>query len=365
MQFAFCTIDTLLDNVDDVSDSDSDSVLDAMEYWNHMPNKNQKGLVDVARIFKIKVGKWMVHVPSEKVDEVWGLIATAIFNEDFGSAVLTAKVSPKNEENSVEDPIMHVICVYTSDFTDMQEVVKAENVLRNLGIRIDLKYKPDLYTYLGIYRGNPYNILPRVYSSRVSGQASMVKSFITGKTKRTLIKAEGFVETRTTRSRAPQNSSSSVKGSAMTTQGNANSQSSTETQSITGSQNSIRRRTSVNPQITETSKSSRENSQTMVKSQITKTSKSNIGNTPGTSSVNTQSTVQSNSNETPKNIVNSMSIVSREMKKKEVREPNAECREKVTQRVDEDRWCGPRWHASSEWNADTKNSAEFWDACRE
>ena len=88
-------------------------ILDAREYWKYMPNKNQNSLVDVARRFKVTLGKWMVQVPSEKVDEVWGLIATAIFNEDFGSAVLSAKVSPKGDENSVEDPNMHVICVYT------------------------------------------------------------------------------------------------------------------------------------------------------------------------------------------------------------------------------------------------------------
>ncbi len=196
-----------------------------------MPNKNQKGLVEVAKMFKIIVGKWMVHVPSEKVDEVWGLIATAIFNEDFGSAVLTAKVSPKNDENGVEDPNMHVICVYTSDFTNMQEVVKAENVLRSLGIRIVLKYKPDLYTYLGIYRGNPYNICPSVYSSRMSwnSQASIVKSFITGKITRTLIKAEA--------------------GIAKSPPEIANSASSTESRSIGNSQ------TSMNSHITETTKS--------------------------------------------------------------------------------------------------------------
>ena len=104
-------------------------ILDAREYWKYMPNKNQNSLVGVARRFKVTLGKWMVQVPSEKVDEVWGLIATAIFNEDFGSAVLSAKISPKGDENGVEDPNMHVICVYTSDFTNMEEVVKVENVL--------------------------------------------------------------------------------------------------------------------------------------------------------------------------------------------------------------------------------------------
>ncbi|XP_023340870.1 uncharacterized protein LOC111710907 isoform X3 [Eurytemora carolleeae] len=483
-------------------------ILDAREYWKYMPNKNQNSLVDVARRFKVTLGKWMVQVPSEKVDEVWGLIATAIFNEDFGSAVLSAKVSPKGDENSVEDPNMHVICVYTSDFTNMEEVVKVENVLRNLGIRRDLNYKPDLYTSLGIYRGNPYKIRPSVYSSKMSFQASIFKNLITGESMRTSIKAERCIDAWTPRSRAKQSSGSSVKGIAMSPQEIENSQNSTESRSIANSQTSVRTKTSVNPQITETSKSTgnlqamvnsqiTKTSKSMMNSQITKASKSNIGNIPDTSSVNTQSTVHSNSTETPESTVNSnitestvfsnitestvysnstetpestlhsnstetpestvhynstetpestvhsnitestvhsdstetpestvhynstetpertvnsnitessvhsnstetpKSTVhsnitestansnstetpestvhynstetpeSTEMNEKEVRESNAECRETVMQREDEDRWYGGRWHASSGWHAETKNSAEFWDAYRE
>ena len=291
-------------------------ILDAREYWKYMPNKNQNSLVGVARRFKVTLGKWMVQVPSEKVDEVWGLIATAIFNEDFGSAVLSAKVSPKGDENGVEDPNMHVICVYTSDFTNMEEVVKVENVLRNLGIRRDLNYKPDLYTSLGIYRGNPYKIRPSVYSSKMSFQASIVKNLITGESMRTSIKAERCIDAWTPRSRAKQSSGSSVKGIAMSPQEIENSQSSAESRSIANSQTSVRTKTSVNPQITETSKSTgnlqamvnsqiTKTSKSMMNSQITKASKSNIGNIPDMSSVNAQSTVLSNSTETPESTVNS------------------------------------------------------------
>ena len=38
-------------------------ILDAREYWKYMPNKNQNSLVDVARRFKVTLGKWMVQTP--------------------------------------------------------------------------------------------------------------------------------------------------------------------------------------------------------------------------------------------------------------------------------------------------------------
>ena len=60
---------------------------------------------------------------------------------------------------------MHVICVYTEDYTDAEDVMRVERELRSLGITEVLFYKPDIYTHLNIYANNPYYINASVYSS--------------------------------------------------------------------------------------------------------------------------------------------------------------------------------------------------------
>jgi len=72
-----------------------------------------------------------------------------------------AKVSPRDREEST-----HVICVYTEDFTNEEQVRAVENGLRKIGVTSVMTYKPDVYTTLGIYRGNPWGLKPTIYTSR-------------------------------------------------------------------------------------------------------------------------------------------------------------------------------------------------------
>ena len=64
------------------------------------------------------------------------------------------------------DAANYVICVYTDDFTRKGDVWAAENRLRELGITETLRYKPDVYTTLGIYVGNEWGIRPTIYESK-------------------------------------------------------------------------------------------------------------------------------------------------------------------------------------------------------
>ena len=56
-----------------------------------------------------------------------------------------------------------VINVYTSNWTDEKKSLKIAKVIRNLGIKEELKYKPDLYTYFDIYRYGVLKLWPTVY----------------------------------------------------------------------------------------------------------------------------------------------------------------------------------------------------------
>ena len=59
----------------------------------------------------------------------------------------------------------YVICVYTKDFTNKEEVWAAERSLRKLGVKLTLYYKPNIYTTLGIYAGNEWQLRPTIYHS--------------------------------------------------------------------------------------------------------------------------------------------------------------------------------------------------------
>ena len=71
-----------------------------------------------------------------------------------------------NVFQSDEPATKYVICVYTEDFDNEEEVWAVEKSLRKLGITDVLHYKPNIYTTLGIYLGNEWGIRPTIYLSR-------------------------------------------------------------------------------------------------------------------------------------------------------------------------------------------------------
>ena len=99
-----------------------------------------------------------VYLPySAEVDEIWTTVAKAVVTGTLGSA---ANVFASDEEKK-----LYVICVYTEDFTNKEEVWAVERSLRKLGIKVTLRYKPNIYTTLGIYAGNEWQLRPTIYRS--------------------------------------------------------------------------------------------------------------------------------------------------------------------------------------------------------
>ena len=76
------------------------------------------------------------------------------------STVLQSDTGSKHKKGD-----SHLICVYTDNYTDTDEVMRVEKQLRSLGIGGVLNYKPDIYTHFNIYAKNPYKIKATVYTT--------------------------------------------------------------------------------------------------------------------------------------------------------------------------------------------------------
>lgn len=89
-------------------------------------------------------GKWCVFVPSFDVDLAWARIKGAV----EADRLLFAKVSTALRSKGRDG---HVICVYTRDWTDRQDLLHTREVLRSLGFVDELGYKRDIDTLDRIY----------------------------------------------------------------------------------------------------------------------------------------------------------------------------------------------------------------------
>jgi len=95
------------------------------------------------------VGKWLIHRPRIEIDKAWLVVAKATFDKTLGRGAKVSTVSSvaENREGS------HVICVYTRNYLDLEDVGRVRSLLRKMGFVEPLCYKPDIYTYLNIYYG--------------------------------------------------------------------------------------------------------------------------------------------------------------------------------------------------------------------
>jgi hypothetical protein len=93
-------------------------------------------------------GKWLIFSPISEIDQIWGTIKTATEQGLLGcsSKVATAKVNP-----NAQNPDEKVICVYTYDSNDVEDVKRVRQQLRELGFTRRLSYKTDAATHSGEY----------------------------------------------------------------------------------------------------------------------------------------------------------------------------------------------------------------------
>jgi hypothetical protein len=89
-------------------------------------------------------GKWCIYVPPADVDAAWEKIKDALEQNQL----LCAKVSTALRSMGRDT---HVICVYTTNWTDMQELMRVRDVLRTLGFLEEIGYKRDVDTRSKLY----------------------------------------------------------------------------------------------------------------------------------------------------------------------------------------------------------------------
>lgn len=119
---------------------------------------NFQTIRELALNHNVKSGKWLFFADSGgKVDHLWTIVASAIINNTLPCN--SAKVS------TYDGSERHVICIYNNDFSDKEQVLSAENAIRNMGIKSKMSYKPDVYTCLNIYRRNKWGLPPNIMYS--------------------------------------------------------------------------------------------------------------------------------------------------------------------------------------------------------
>ncbi len=100
-------------------------------------------------------GKWLVFVHSRNLANVWNKIKTALEEGKLGGL---AKASAERSGSEHK-----VICVYTYDWTDREEVKRVREELRRIGITRKIPYKADEDTERGIYRTNGSEKISKYY----------------------------------------------------------------------------------------------------------------------------------------------------------------------------------------------------------
>ncbi len=124
---------------------------------------NLQTITELAHMHNVLTGKWLFHTSTGlKVNHMWSLIAAAVVQGNMG---VSAKVSPYDPQDQQGKWGAHVCCIYNSDFTKVEEVLSLENKIRVLGIKCHLHYKPDVFSYLGIYRNNKWGLRPSIHES--------------------------------------------------------------------------------------------------------------------------------------------------------------------------------------------------------
>lgn len=92
-------------------------------------------------------GKWLIFLARDQADTIWPLIRDATWQGTLG---ISAKVSTSKENPQSRDERL-VIYVYTSDWKEVDEVMRVREKLKSFGITDRIGYKRNIETFAGEY----------------------------------------------------------------------------------------------------------------------------------------------------------------------------------------------------------------------
>ncbi|MBI4369588.1 MAG: DUF1917 domain-containing protein [Elusimicrobia bacterium] len=108
----------------------------------------------------VRSGKWLIFVSRERIDAIWDRIRKAT---EEGRLGCSAKVATAKPNPNASDPARKVICVYSYDWEDKEDVMRIRAELRALGIVWKIPYKADADTDAGKYRTTGHTRISKYY----------------------------------------------------------------------------------------------------------------------------------------------------------------------------------------------------------
>ena len=118
--------------------------IERKEYWIWAGRRSEESYPPPTN----RQGKWLLFVRREAVDEVWAKTVRVLHQGRLGSV---AKVSTARPNANTANPSKHVVCVYTYDADDEQDVMRVRATLREIGFEAPISYKTDEATDAGEY----------------------------------------------------------------------------------------------------------------------------------------------------------------------------------------------------------------------
>ena len=105
-------------------------------------------------------GKWLIFVSSHIAQATWNKVRTALEEGRLGSLAKasTAKHGPRSQDSR-----HGVICVYTYDWKDREDVERIREELRKMGITRKIPYKTDEDTERGTYSASGSEKISKYY----------------------------------------------------------------------------------------------------------------------------------------------------------------------------------------------------------
>jgi hypothetical protein len=100
---------------------------------------------DAPELEESNVGKWMMFVSWDKIDDTWTNVSSALTENKLYPAI-AAKVTTQRSAN----PSYHVICIYLADSNDRAAAMTVREKLRNIGFEHRLYFKTNVMTANGV-----------------------------------------------------------------------------------------------------------------------------------------------------------------------------------------------------------------------